>query len=296
VSLLTFKKVIIYLISGIMFYQLTSCNTFQPDTSVPAYLSVDSVVFTDNPVTQGYPTSNITNVWAYYNNNPIGVYDVPALFPILTRGNTFIQLSPGIENNGLQETRVIYPFYTFVTDTVNFQVGHISSLIPHFTYRSNTKFPWITDFETGNNFHTFDGSDTTLFRLSGSPYVKYGKYCGCACLDVNHPFFQVESVQADSLPNDGTGVYVEMDYMCTIPFSIGIVDIQDGDTVFNNDSPVNYFEQINPSGTWNKIYIDLETYLAISNSNVYQIAFAANLPQGYTSGQIYLDNIKLVHF
>ncbi len=272
-----------------MFYQLTSCNTFQPDTSVPAYLSVDSVTFSDNLFKQGYPTSNITNVWAYYNNNPIGVYNVPALFPILAQGGTLIQLSPGIEDNGLQETRVVYPFYTDDTMTVNLQAGHTSSFIPHFTYRPNTLFSFITDFENGNNFHTFDGSDTTLIRLTNSPEVKYGKYCGYICVDANHPVYQGETINADSLPSSGP-VYVEMDYMCNIPFNIGLIGITSGDTVDN------WFEQINPISNWNKIYIDLTPYIASVDASVYQVAFNVTLPAGTPVGQVYLDNIKLVHF
>src|SRR5580658_3222807 len=144
-----------------MFYQVTSCNVIDPDTSVPAYLSVDSVAYTNGP-SQGYPTSNITNVFPFYNNNPFGAYNVPALFPILAQGKTLIQLSPGIEDNGLQETRVIYPFYTTDTMTINLQQGKISSFIPHFTYRSNVKFAFTAYFQGSNPFHTFDGSDTIM--------------------------------------------------------------------------------------------------------------------------------------
>ncbi len=238
----------------------------------------------------GDTTSNITNVWAYYNNNPIGVYNVPSLFPVLAQGNTFTQLSPGIEENGLQETRSIYPFYTYDTMTVNFQANHTSTFIPHFTYRSNTKFPLIAEFENNNGFQTFDSGNVKLNTYSNPSIVKYGKSCGYALLNSQNSNFQVESIQPDSLPNSSP-VYVEMDYMCTIPFSIGIVDIQNGVTF-----SANYFEQINPISTWNKIYINLSPYLTQTGKNLYQIAFGATLPQGKSEGQIYLDNIKLVHF
>lgn len=289
----TLKKALIYFVIGIMFYTFTSCNTLQPDTSVPAYLSVDSVVFTDNPATQGYPSYNITNVWAYYNYNPIGVYDMPAFFPILQQGRTLIQLSPGIEDNGLQETRVIYPFYTFDTMTLTLQAGKITSFIPHITYHSNTQFPLINDFESANKFHTFDGSLAKMATVSNSQ-VKYGRHCGLINLSADSGFYQGECYDAYTLPTN-SDVYVELDYMCNIPFSIGLVGVAPLDTLAPN-----YFEQINPISYWNKIYIDLTPYISQENTSYnvtqFQLAFAATLPAGVSSGQIYLDNIKLVHF
>jgi hypothetical protein len=135
-----------------------------------------------------------------------------------------------------------------------------------------------------------------MLRLSG-PKVKYGKYCGYICVDENHPYYQGENVNADSLPSDGP-VYVEMDYMCDIPFNIGLIGIiAPGDTIL----PANYFEQINPISTWNKIYIDLNTNNLLGTANSegaiqYQIAYYVSLPSGASVGHVYLDNIKLVHF
>jgi hypothetical protein len=287
------------LFTVLVVFELTSCNTFYPDAAVPAYLKSSSVVFSDSVYPQqfGDTTSNITNIWAFYNNNPIGVYDVPALFPILAKGKTLVQFSPGIENNGLQGTRVIYPFYADDTATINFQVNQTVSFIPHFTYLLNTKFAFDDNFERNNfntnYFHSFGVSDTTMINLSRSPEVKYGAACGYICLNTKDSIYQGANERADSLPTT-SDVYLEMDYMCNIPFNVGLRGV-----ISAGDTSTNWFEQVNPISNWNKIYIDLTSYIASANAagaTQFEIAYYASLPPGKSVGQIYLDNIKVVHF
>jgi len=289
----TFNATVICLCCGLLFCQLTACSTFYPDTSIPAYISVDSVPFSCNYLNYGSSSANITDLWAYSNNNPAGVYDVPALFPLLNQGSTLMQFSAGIIENGISNTRAIYPFYTYDTVTVNIQPNHTTSIIPRFTYRSGTIMALKEDFENGNAFKSYQSS-AVMARVSG-PNVFEGGYSGYINLTTDTSNYQGITSSSWELPTQ-TAVYLELNYMCNIPFNIGLRGIVSaGDTL----TPINYFLGVNPVNIWNKMYVNLTPYIAEANASgavTYQIAIDAELPAGSTSGQVYLDNIKLVHF
>ena len=74
---------------------LGSCNKFKGDQTIPAYIRIDSIyVYTDYE-NQGAPTSNITDAWVYINNEAIGAYELPAVFPVLAKGLTEVRVDEG---------------------------------------------------------------------------------------------------------------------------------------------------------------------------------------------------------
>jgi hypothetical protein len=300
VTIYTFYKVVICLFGALILFQLCSCKIFDPDTAVPVYIKVPTVVFKDNsglPASEGDTTSNITDLWTYANNNSTGVYDVPSEYPVLVSGNTYVQLTPGVEENGISNTRAVYPFYTYDTVTVNVQPGNTYSITPHYTYRSGVMpLKLNCNFEGSTDFKNYGVTDTSMLTLtkSQSSQVKYGSSCGYICLDAGHPVYQGITIGAYPLSNT-SGVWLEMDYMCNISFSVGLVGIiSPNDTVGSPPYP-DYFEGLNPIGTWTKIYLNLTSTVQDLNANTYMLAFYAQLPTGTSVGQIYLDNIKLVY-
>jgi hypothetical protein len=63
-----------------------------------------------------------------------------------------------------------------------------------------------------------------------------------------------------------------------------------------NGFPLYYFG-LNPSENWNKIYLKLDDLLVDSNIQAYSVCLSANLEgTQLTKANIYLDNIKLIHF
>ena len=50
-------------------------------------------------------------MWAYYNNNPIGAFDLPCTIPVVTTGASgTLELAPGIAMNGQNDLLAAYPF------------------------------------------------------------------------------------------------------------------------------------------------------------------------------------------
>ena len=103
------------------------CNIINPVEPLPTYIHIDSFKFQPNPSLVGLnlPTTHaISNVWVYYNDNPVGEFDLPCTIPIIATGSQQVQLFPGIIVNGLNSLTGIYPFYTADTFTLAAQPGN----------------------------------------------------------------------------------------------------------------------------------------------------------------------------
>ena len=55
--------------------------------------------------------ANITDAWVTMDGINLGVFELPAQIPILDEGEHNFRISPGIKENGMSATRMIYPFY-----------------------------------------------------------------------------------------------------------------------------------------------------------------------------------------
>lgn len=99
-------------------------NTINPIGRVPTYIHIDSFTFQNNSSLNLPTTHAISNVWVYYNDNPVGEFDLPCTIPIIATGSQQVQLFPGIIVNGLNSLTGIYPFYTADTFTLAAQPGN----------------------------------------------------------------------------------------------------------------------------------------------------------------------------
>ena len=65
----------------------TNCTLTDSEQPLPAYLEITDVSITTTQF-QGDPTHKITDVWAYADNQLLGVFELPSKIPILTNGET----------------------------------------------------------------------------------------------------------------------------------------------------------------------------------------------------------------
>ena len=68
---------------GLLFF-LGSCELFNKPEEIPAYVKIETPVLITDPQTQGANSNAITDGWIYINDEPIGVLEFPAEFPVLT--------------------------------------------------------------------------------------------------------------------------------------------------------------------------------------------------------------------
>ena len=276
---------IVLLISFILLFN--SCDIINKEEQIPSYISVNEFILQTIPSLQGPANHKITDVWITVNGHFIGVFELPAKFPVLAEGDVSIFMKAGIKNNGIAASRENYPFYEPVLIDTVLMAGENLLLTPVTKYREETVFDWFENFEdpgisidtvnmsmAGINDTISGGSNAALVRMTNSKYV-----------------FRAETISKYNFPQDNTSLYFEMDYKSNNPFIVGLMITTLGQI---SENPI---IAINPVDEWNKIYIDL-TYLSATYnfSDNYSLYLSATKTDSLSNGIMMFDNLKLVHF
>lgn len=264
----------------------TSCNTTELN---PAYVYIEDVKVITSP-NQGANTHKITTVWAFVDNQPLGVFELPALIPVLKEGQEVLILQAGINNNGVSADRVVYPFYKEASMSIDFQPLETDTIVPTFEYTSSTNFAFISDFDAFGNF--FEG-DIGTTNISGE--VLTGNKSGKIQLTSNKDNFIFKNSNTQELPvNSQQAVYLEIDYKCTHPFEVFI----EASNNAGGDPIGSFLLFVAAREDWNKIYIDLTNTIAalkLQNRDQFRIIFDGNIEADESSGTFFWDNIKLIY-
>ncbi|MGZ3882939.1 MAG: hypothetical protein ACXVPD_01855 [Bacteroidia bacterium] len=237
---------------------------------------------------QGSASQKITDIWFYVNGLFKGTYPVGNTLPVDAKGSAKIVFYAGIKNNGISETRQPYEFYAPVeTDTtVNSDITVTRDF--SFKYKSNTIFHYVEDFESpAMNLKSSPGSDIQQFQMLNNSYDK---------LEGNYMYFSIdgndrngffESVNQYSLPLDGAPVYMELNYKCNQPFTVGVCNGYDYRSAVT----------VNGSPGWNKIYIQLSTVVSTPPTYAkYGIFIRALKQKELEKAEFFIDNIKLLSY
>ncbi|MGB0929707.1 MAG: hypothetical protein ACPGVB_02955 [Chitinophagales bacterium] len=276
----------IFLLLVISMIGWTSCNTTELN---PAYIYIEEVKVAST-FSQGANTHKITTIWAFVDNQPLGVFELPALIPILKEGQEVLVLQAGINNNGVSADRVVYPFYKEISMTLDFQPLETDTIIPTFEYTDSANFAFVSDFDAFGNF--FEGDIGTTSTASE---VLTGSSSGKIQLMGNNDNFIFKNNNTHELPvNNQEAVYLEVDYKCTHPFEIFI----EASNNAGGDPIGSFLLFIAAREDWNKIYIDLTNTIAalkLQNRDRFRIIFDGNITDGESSGTFFWDNIKLIY-
>jgi len=286
-------KLLGVLIMSALFLMIQSCDAFDKEEPIPAYIQVDSVNVISSSET-GSNSHDINDIWLYVDNKYIGTYEIPFKVPVLPTGYQNIALETGIRDNGLGQFRAVYPFYTsFSVDTLLPEAGTLH-FNPVYEYET-VNLPLHENFEgLGNSFEKTPNSDTTMMTVNDS--ISFEGFSGLIVLDAERSVADLRTSQLYSLPRDRK-VYLEIDYYCDEPLDVGLFGQQ-----FNGSSYVDVrypVLKLYPTTEWRKIYINLTDQIARSPyANQYRVFFSAEKTDA-TEGQIakiYLDNIKIIHY
>jgi len=277
-----------------------ACSLIDKPEPIPAYIRITNIDLkapSDN--SQGSSSSNVTDAWVYINDNLQGVYPLPTRFPVLLTGSNKLSVRSGIIQNGIDATRIDYPFYNAWDTTIELKEKEILSLKPKiYGYKSGTVFHFIEGFEgLGIDFEKTSSSVNDIYKTSNTSLVYEGNNCGkfeilSGTIDVT-----IASNKLYNLPKQGISVFLELNYNINQTMEVGIM-AQNGATV-NQSSVIGLRATTNSSGTtvWKKVYIDLTT--AVSNQTYasgYKIYFYAKQEDGVSNPLFLIDNVKLVSF
>ncbi len=278
----------LFLLVTLFFIALTSCKKYGPADA--AFFIRSGPVTVSTFSTQGSGSHKITDLFLYVNGQFQGAYPVGHLMPVVTKNKPVtINVFAGIKNNGISKTRVSWIFYKQIQIDTAAESGVTVERPFTFNYDPNVVFAWVEGFDNpvattiinspisnaqyqvAPPSESFEGRSILLSIPSGTSGL----------------IAQVESSGYYALPRGASNVYLELNYKSNQVFEVGLMGGSERKPALN----------INPSDTWNKIYVQLSD--AVSNSPVYdsyKVYFRMLKTDGVENPMLYLDNIKLVHF
>ena len=288
----------------------STCSLLETDpVKVPAYIYVPNIGFTtinDATLNQGEASSKFVDVWVYDNGNLLGNIGLPSLIPDTKNGSTELEFDAGIMKSGQDETRVPYPFIARVTfPNTQLIANRNDTFYPVFKYFPQTKFEIHENFETvgASLAFTYNSNNVvgdTVLKVKDSsmviPSIKLGKFSGKILMAASSQFFEIlsdEFTKEKLQPTTGSPVYLELDYKSDVQINI-LMWSRDP----SNNNNVTVLPQLitNPTDGWNKVYVCLDQDIISTNpGTVFKISFRI-LNNSGIQPNIFIDNIKLVHF
>lgn len=266
-----------------------SCKIINPSEKIPTYVHIDSFAFRQPTAGQGTASHDVTSVLVYYNNNPVGFFDLPVTFPVITTGDSgTLTVSPAVTVNGLHDFQSTYEYYTFDNKILKTNPGKVVMMLDTTGYNAQAHFPWSDDFEAGNGFSAL--SFDSLKADTSAADVFEGHRCGR--IDMQPDSLCVILADKSFSMNPAGLTYLELNYKCSTPFEVG-VQVINTSVVGHNVIDANIFivgGNPNPNG-WKKMYISIQSVAQQFPNEQYKILIKGL--QG-TGGYILLDNLKVV--
>ena len=290
------KYLVLLLLGGLLVF--SSCRKMDSYQTVPTYLKIDSIYVDTYYPAEGSSSAKITDVWVYVDDQQMGVFELPAKFPLLFAGKHKLEIRPGIKLNGISSTRVSYPFYQpIVFHDFDFYPDSIINLgTLKAEYYQDLKFAWVEDFESSIiSIIESDNSDTTIERTmpANNPEAflsDHSMYSGKIVLTQERPVFMAYTFDEFDLPKDDSPIVLEMNFKTDHILLVGVL--------VDNPSDYGWEELVYLKETdqWNKIYINIGPVTSRNpNAFGFKVYFTAALNSSETEAKIYLDNIKLIH-
>lgn len=271
-----------YILVLIILVGFNSCSKEDLEATIPSYISIDKFTLTTNFATQGTNSHNITDAWVYIDNDLLGVFELPAKFPVLKEGNVKIDVYPGIKENGISERRSRYLFYNAYSEHINLEKGKTLNITPSTTYTSGTNFFWMEDFESASLPFSYNStSDSVIYKTSSDVFE--GFYSGKVSLIPGMDFFECYTQPFTTLPRNKT-VFLELNFKTNQPVLVGL---------YADNEQVGVF-YLNATSTWKKIYLNFtEPIKSKSTAAEYKIFFGFQSKVDYP--EFAFDNLKIVH-
>lgn len=271
---------------------LSSCEMINPPEEIPAYIQIDTFQISVDRFDQGSASHMITDAWISVGGTNLGVFVMPFTIPSLDKGLQTITIRPGIQLNGISASRIDYPFFKpYITD-IELIEKEIHQITPQSTYKDECVFPFMEDFEDPGVSFTYAEYTDTTFVLQ-KEVVKEGRVSAGIFLDHENSYFEAWLNKDLELPENATPVLLEFDYKNNNGFQVGLYLIEEGAMEWYG------LVYVRPSQVWKRLYVDLGTTATYQNeTDLYRISFlgAHEQEDSLMTGEIYLDNIKVIHY
>lgn len=292
------------MLSASMALLLSACSddSFTP----PSFLHLDAikVVKADElPISDndGFYRSDIVAAYvvAHYKDSPavdtLGLFRLPFTAPVLFNGQAdYIDFYPAVEHSGISGT---LPYYTFfqrihltAADSTTFAVGdtlRFDTLTTHYSPYTRKLFYSSFDYDDGSSRF-----DTVLQVVHNADEactgVGYGKMHVTA--DQMMARFAIVGDDPFQVNDPGNLIYLELDTRSDLRLQVYMHSAY----VTGGSEDVLPVMVINPSDTWEHLYINLgRTWSNFNHHPTFKISFAALNTDGI-EGDIRIDNVKII--
>lgn len=287
------KKVLLISLLVLIYIQFNSCELIDEPEQIPSYIQIDTIKVQSDYLNEGSNSHNIKDAWLFVNNQLIGPFELPMKAPVLEEGEQMVEVFAGIDDNGIISLPEVYPFYDRYRVTKTLKRGETLVVEPTVLYNDDAQIT-IEDFEAGNLFgEDLDGNQNNRITLTTTGQFE-GQRSGYIRLTTENSFFEKGTQPNYRLydeDNPTAPVYMELNYKNNVPFEIGVIG-------YDNNVLVDkiYITGMNPSDTWNKIYINMSFAVSGMKADNYQVVIRAAKTEDVEVGEIFLDNVKLLHF
>ena len=238
----------------------------------------------------------IEDYWVYLGNELLGVFHPGNIMPVLGDGNHELAFYPGVRANGMRDDGIIYPFLeAYRTQVQLCGCSAKDTIFPEFKYKPATKFSFTANFDPDNSFLVdYDKDDQTSMKVQ-SDSVFNGTGAGQLTVTKDNPLnFVGTSSYYNDFESNSLEVYLEINYKGSAFFQIGL-DFINSNIYSTPQTLINLY----PSAEWKKVYISLASLTNNAGKNdgcrlLLNAYYNSNDP--LTTQNIFVDNIKLVHF
>lgn len=284
VRLLNLGSVTILLIVLLSFMPIM--NGCIDKAEIPAFLRIDSIVLDSTSYdSTGSVSSKIKSAWVYVDDNLQGVYQLPFRVPIIKNGSSNLKIYAGVNENGLSEQFLRYPFYQRDEMIVDFVPGDTLTVVPHVRYNKGLKIPYIEDFNVDftQSIYKDQGGGYFDFLLDASKAFE-GNGCGYFYLGFNEPAL-ICTTKVIYTPKNQFAYTVEFNYKNNCDFLVGLRTAQSGETILG----------IRPRTEWNKMYMNITPVVDVLPGTDLQIFFIIPQDTLVPIQEVFIDNLKLIY-
>lgn len=282
----------------------SGCRVFDKPELIPSFVEIDEFTLVTTSA-QGTNDHKIKDVWVLVDSKFVGAYELPARIPIIANGEHRVELLPGIYKNGVQDERVIYPFYTHFDSTFVLEPDKTVKVAPVITYVDDINVFWIEAFEDPSikwNLFTTN-SDTTMIRVTNpNDYDIYeGSGSGLIKMSSNNIYCEMRTDEPDfyDLPRTfSEDAYIEMNYKSNYKFVMGLLHNESGLSSYDKQALITFNPTTDENGVpqWNKTYLYIPDVTNFFQSATKFDFYISVLNNDATDGiEVYFDNFKVIY-
>lgn len=280
---------------------LSSCELFNPEEQLPAWIEVNSFTMVDNPLlNEGNLNADIQDVWLTIDGERIGTYELPARIPVLKEGSHKVVVAPGIIVSGTSALRDRYLYYDADTFEMELSANQTYVLEPVTRYKNSSQLEilMIEDFEDGDDrVSSTSASNAPFIRSADANFVKYGEGAGV--------MFLSDTVTNATIRTNGNIVFPRANNSAEF-LEVDIYSdywIQWGVYVNSSVSDVAMDVYLmKPTGnTWKKQYIGFQSTIDEAYGYSYPESFYLYAKAMYSpdslpvTGNLIIDNVKVLY-